>query len=85
MPKQAAAKKPSLAPKFSKAAATKTNRVHVVPADGGWSVKKEGAKRSSAVRSTKDGAVKAARSIKSADRIIVHKKDGTIQRNTKAG
>jgi len=58
--------------------------VHVVPSKSGWSVKKEGSKRSSAVRTTKQGAVKAARSVKSAERIVIHKKDGTIQKHTKS-
>ena len=69
--------------KFTKAASTNSNRVHVVPSKDGWSVKKEGAKRSTAVRPTKEGALKAARNVKSAERIVVHKKDGTIQSNKK--
>lgn len=72
-----------LAEKFSKAASTNSKRVHVVPSKDGWSVKREGATRSSSVNPTKEGALKAAKQLKSADRIIIHKKDGTIQRNTK--
>lgn len=75
--------KGKLTKKFSKAASTNSGRVHVVPSKDGWSVKKEGSKRSTAVRPTKAGALKAAKSVKSAERIIVHKKDGTIHRNTK--
>jgi hypothetical protein len=77
--------KSNLTGKFSKAASTNSGRVHVVPSKDGWSVKKEGAKRSSVVASTKEGAIKAAKNVKSAERIVVHKKDGTIQRNAKKG
>jgi hypothetical protein len=76
-------KKGKLTEKFSKAASTNSNRVHVVPSKDGWSVKKEGSTRSSAVRPTKNGAVKAAKQLKSAERIVIHKKDGTIQKNSK--
>jgi len=76
-------KKSNLTEKFRKAASTKSGRVHVVPSKSGWSVKKEGAKRSTAVRPTKEGAVKVAKQVKSASRIVIHKKDGTIQKNTK--
>lgn len=75
--------KSNLTKKFSKAASTNSDRVHIIPSKSGWSVKKEGAKRSTAVRSTKEGAIKAAKSVKSADRIVVHKRDGTIQTNKK--
>jgi len=78
-----AQKKGKLTEKFSKAGSTKSGRVHVVPSKDGWSVKKEGSKRSSAVKSTKTDAMKAAKQLKSSERIIVHKKDGTIQKNTK--
>lgn len=77
------APKTNLTEKFSKAASTNSGRVHVVPSKDGWAVKKEGAKRASVVTSTKDGAVKAANNIKTAVRVVVHKKDGTIQKNTK--
>ena len=72
-----------LTEKFSKAASTNSGRVHVVSSKDGWAVKKEGAKRATVVKSTKEGAVKAANNIKSAKRVVVHKKDGTIQKNTK--
>jgi hypothetical protein len=71
----------SLAAEFRKAAASNSGRVHVVPSRSGWSVKKEGSLKATAVRKTKEGAINVARTIKSAERIIVHKKDGTIQKN----
>lgn len=76
--------KKDLTEKFRKAASTSTGRVHVVPSHDGWSVKKEGAKRATVVKATKQGAVKAATDMKYTARIIVHKKDGTIQSNIKA-
>jgi triphosphoribosyl-dephospho-CoA synthetase len=71
-----------LAERFRQAAATRGGYVHIVPSKSGWSVKKEGNLKATAVRKTKEDAVKVARTIQSADRIIVHKKDGTIQKNT---
>ena len=72
-----------LTDRFKKAASSQSGRVHVVHGKDGWSVKKEGAKRSSVVKSSKSEAVKAAKSFKSVDRVVVHKKDGTIHKNTK--
>jgi hypothetical protein len=72
-----------LTEKFREAAASNSKRVHVVPSEGAWAVKKEGSKRAAAVKKTKAAAVIAANSMKSAERVIVHKKDGTIQTNTK--
>lgn len=68
---------------FKIAASSNSGRVHIVPSKDGWAVKKEGANRASIVTSTKAGAVKAANNIKSAERIVIHKKDGTIQSNSR--
>lgn len=75
-------KEKKLAEKFSKAAAENSGRVHIVPNKDGWAVKKEGAKRATVVKTTREGAVRAASSMNSAERVIIHKKDGTIQSNT---
>ncbi|MBN2597065.1 MAG: DUF2188 domain-containing protein [Marinifilaceae bacterium] len=75
--------KRKLTESFKKAASTKNSRIHVVPSNSGWSVKKEGSKRASSVSPTKSAAISLAKTMKSGDRIIVHKKDGTIQENTK--
>lgn len=72
-----------LSEKFRTAASTNNGRVHVVPSKDGWSVKKEGSKRATVVTATKESAVQAASRLQSAERIVVHKKDGTIQSNTK--
>ncbi len=68
--------------KFGLAASSNSGRVHVVPGKDGWSVKKAGATRASIVTSTKASALKAANNLKDAERIVVHKKDGTIQSNS---
>lgn len=78
-----AQKASNLTEKFSKAASTNNGRVHVVPSKDGWAVKREGAKRASAVKSTKDSAVRVASNLKTVDKLIIHKKDGTIQKNIK--
>lgn len=76
-------KKGKLTESFKKAASSKSGRVHVVPSKSGWSVKKEGSKRASSVSSTKSDAINEAKKMKSGDRIVIHKKDGTIQKNSK--
>lgn len=80
MAKKAAS--PSLAAEFRKAAASNNGRVHIVPSKSGWSVKKEGNLKATAVRKTKKDAITVARTLQSAERIIIHKKDGTIQKNS---
>lgn len=64
--------------KFINAASTNTGRVHIIPSQSVWLVKKEGSKRSSAIRPTIEAAVKTAKSMKFSSNIIIHKKDGTI-------
>lgn len=68
-----------LTEKFKNAASTNNGRIHVVPSKDGWSVKKEGVKRATVVSTTKEGALKAAHKINAASKVVVHKKDGTIQ------
>ncbi len=56
-------------------------RTHVVKRDSGWAVKKEGAKRASKVYTTKEEAVKGAQIDKKSGRdLVIHKKDGSIQK-----
>lgn len=62
--------------------------VHVVPRkDGDWSVKREGAKRSSAVTETQAEAIKEARKIAQKDggEMSVHGKDGQIREKSSYG
>ncbi len=64
-----------------RAASTNRKRIHVVPTKDGWSLKKEGAMRSSGTYSSKDTAIQAASNIKNFDGlIIIHQKDGSIVR-----
>ena len=56
---------------------------HVTPHDEGWAVTKEGATRASAVEAKKGEAVDTAREYakkQTPSQVIVHKKDGTIQK-----
>jgi hypothetical protein len=71
-------KRTSMTLHFKNAAATSSGRVHIVPSNGGWSVKIEGSRRAKRVKSTRRGAVSFAKSLKKGQRIIVHKEDGTI-------
>lgn len=58
-----------------------SKRTHVVKRDSGWAVKKEGAQRASKIHKTKDEAVKdARRNKKSGSDVVIHKKDGSIQK-----
>ena len=78
--KTASIKKASTSKKLTKAGKTKS-RVHVIPQQGKWVVRKEGAKRAVAVVSDKVAAVSRAKElVKSGGTTvaIVHKKDGTI-------
>lgn len=60
-------------------------RLHVISRDSGWAVKKEGTFRAGKVYSNKDAAVKDAKSAATRGQdIIVHKKDGSIQKWEKA-
>lgn len=61
---------------------------HVVPnADGGWDVKKGGAKRSSGHYDTKRDAEQAARTISrnQGTELVIHGRDGKIQRTDSHG
>lgn len=56
-------------------------RTHVVKRDSGWAVKKEGTQRASRVFKTKEEAVKGAQKYKkSGSDVVIHKKDGSIQK-----
>ncbi len=56
-------------------------RVHVIARDDGWAVKKEGLSRASRLTRTKGEAVDSARTLKkSGHDIVVHRKDGSIEK-----
>src|SRR5208337_802658 len=68
-----------------KTSGSKDGRVHVISRSDGWAVKKEGNTRASRVVKTKDEAVSTARKVASkALDVVIHKKDGTIQKWEKA-
>lgn len=55
---------------------------HVRPADDGWVLEAEGAKRPESTYQTKRAAVSAARSFaagKAPSELVIHRADGTIQ------
>ena len=62
-----------------------SKRVHIISRKDGWAVKKEGASRASKIYKKKDSAVNNAQKLKkSGHDVIIHKKDGTIQKWEKA-
>jgi hypothetical protein len=71
--------------KFAVAASTNSGWVHVIPSKNVWLVKKEGLRRSSAIRPTKEAAIEVARKLKPSIKIIIHSKDGTITVNSNEG
>jgi len=61
---------------------------HVVPSPkGGWSVKKGGASKASKTFNNKTAAINYARKVSKNQKseLIIHKKDGTIQRTASHG
>lgn len=60
---------------------------HVVPHGEGWAVRKAGSDRVTSQHATKAGAESAARQIARNQKteLIIHKKDGTIQKRDSYG
>lgn len=60
-------------------------RTHIVKRGSGWAVKKEGAQRAIKIYDTKDKAIDGAqKEKKSGSDLIIHKKDGSIEKWQKA-
>jgi len=56
-------------------------RAHIISRDKGWAIKKEGLSRASQVHQSKEAALKSAQKLKKSGLdIIVHRKDGSIER-----
>lgn len=56
-------------------------RAHILKRESGWAVKKQGAKRATKIYKTKKSAEKGAQKLKkSGHDIVVHKKDGSIEK-----
>jgi len=53
--------------------------VHIVPSGDNWRVIREGALRAIAVKANKRSAVSIAKKLKSINRIVIHRRDGTFQ------
>jgi phosphoglucomutase len=61
------------------------SRVHIIKRETGWAVKREGAQKASRVFGTKNDAKINTESYREKGHdIIVHKKDGTIEKWLKA-
>ncbi len=60
-------------------------RVHVISREKGWAVKSEGTARAYRIYSRKDAAVKGARKLSKARDVVVHRRDGSIQKWEKSG
>jgi hypothetical protein len=54
--------------------------VHILPRRNGWAIKRETTKKAWLVTPTRDPAVSKASKIKGIEKIVVHKKDGTLWR-----
>ena len=66
--------------KRSASVSPKNQRVHVISRKDGWAVKKEGNTKASKLFGQKEAAVEGARKLSKGHDVIVHKKDGSIQR-----
>ncbi len=67
--------------RFLYTASSHGNRIHVIPSRSVWLVKKEGLKKSSAVRPTREDAIRVAKNLNSSiGSIIIHGKDGSVQK-----
>lgn len=56
-------------------------RTHIVKRDNGWAVKKEGFLRATKIYDTKDKAINGAqKNNKAGSDLIIHKKDGSIEK-----
>lgn len=56
-------------------------RVHIISRKDGWAIKKEGKARASKIYDNKNSAVSSAKKLREKGHdVIVHKKDGSIQK-----
>ena len=61
--------------------ASTSKRAHVIKRESGWAVKKQGAQKASKVYTTKEAAVKGAQKLKKEGHdVVIHKKDGSIEK-----
>lgn len=57
-----------------------SKKIHVISRNGGWAVKSEGATRASKIYETKDAAVSGATQTSRGRDIVIHKRDGSIDK-----
>ena len=55
-------------------------RIHVIARNEGWAVKREGNTRASKIYHTKDEAVQNARQIAKGHDVVIHRRDGSVQK-----
>ena len=56
-------------------------RIHIISRDNGWAIKKEGLSKASSIHKNKENAISNARKIKKQNQdIVIHKRDGSIQK-----
>lgn len=59
------------------------DKTHIIKRGNGWAVKREGTQRATSVYDSKEKAIESAsKHSKVGSIIIIHKKDGTIQKST---
>jgi hypothetical protein len=63
-----------------KATSSKGKKVHVISRNGGWAVKREGTARASKIYRTKAAAVSGAQKSSKGRDVVIHKKDGSIEK-----
>ena len=63
-----------------KSQATRCKRVHVISRKDGWAVKKEGNSKASKIYSTKSVAEKIAIKISEGRDVVIHRRDGSVQK-----
>lgn len=57
-------------------------QMHVLHSEDGWSVKRGRSKRAYRAGRTFDEAVKIAKGVKSAEEVVIHHKDGTLEKES---
>lgn len=64
---------------FKKAATTKSGKVHIVPYNGRWAIKREGGKTASFITRTQAEAISKAETLDYATAYVLHRNDGTVR------
>ncbi len=60
--------------------AASCKRVHVISRKDGWAVKKEGNSKASKIYGTKSAAEKSALRISEGGDVVIHRRDGSVQK-----